>query len=238
MTTKLALTPEVLKKLVLIQKAKALRRVPKPPMVDGHAVENVKTLKKISADLTKFVRGFFKRPVPPPAPKVPVSPPVGREISLAKIIARLRAKSPKHATRLQEMLAKRGLKNTANEMESGGFKAVPGMDVTKNAAEKLAMRIQSLRAALAKGPKLQQLLGYKPSLFEMLREQLKRGRPLEVLPNTLGKQQLHLSGTTHSAPFNTAGIKKLQAVLAGKPKPAGLHGVPHGHGTAAFRFGD
>lgn len=82
---------------------------------------------KLATPFSKLFQGMIQR-----APRV-AAPPVGREIVLAKIMAKLRARSPQHARKLQEMLRVKGLKRTADEMESGGFRAVPGMDATKQA---------------------------------------------------------------------------------------------------------
>lgn len=131
---KLSIDAQALKRLLLIQAAKKVAPKAKPAAVDGHAVGT-----------KRFKIAMFSRLLKA-APKAPVVPPVGREVSLAKIIARLRQRSPQHAQRLQEMLRKRGLRNTADEMESGGFRAAPGMDVTKQAA------LEKAAAIISQGP--------------------------------------------------------------------------------------
>lgn len=164
---------------------------------------------KVALPFAKLFRGLAKKPQAVAA--VPVAPPVGREISLAKIMARLRARSPKHAQRLQDMLSKRGLQNTANEMESGGFRAAPGMDVTKQAAlEKVA------KFMISKGPETAKayLEGWKKLLA---------AKALEKAPAEVQAQQ-------------PSALAKLIKKKKKKSKP--LYGVPSGRGTAAFRFGD
>jgi len=107
------------------------------PTVNGRKLLAYRIKKKMpektAASALNFLKAFIRRPLA--TQKAPLVPPVGREIVLGRIIAKLRRGSPQHAQKLQEMLRKRGLKNTADEMASGGFKAVPGMDVTKQAAD-------------------------------------------------------------------------------------------------------